>query len=261
MVKQGKKKAKKKNKKLSVSGKGSKKINTGSARSNKNISRFLKKAAPKLIPVVLSVSIIIFLAIVFQKLFMYNAGELSIKYPFDGSVFPREIISPEILWEDGGSDADSWRIIVGFEDGSEEIVQEVASTAWIPERDLWERIKENSLEKAATITVESFVKFAGISRTLSSQSVTFSTSSDSVGAPIFFRDVPLPFNTALRKLTDIKWRLGDISSYEQPTAILENLPVCGNCHSFSADGSTLGMDVDVANDKGAYVLTEFEENT
>ncbi|MCP4726371.1 MAG: tetratricopeptide repeat protein, partial [bacterium] len=47
----------------------------------------------------------------------------------------------------------------------------------------------------------------------------------------------------------------------QPTAILENLPVCGNCHSFSADGSTLGMDVDVANDKGAYVLTEFEENT
>ncbi|MCP4726372.1 MAG: tetratricopeptide repeat protein [bacterium] len=261
MVKPGKKKVKRKHKKTSTSEKKLQNIHAGVTKSNKNVSRFLKKAAPKLIPAVLSVSIIVLLVFAFQKLFMSKTGELSIKYPFDGSVFPREIISPEILWEDRGSDADSWRIIVGFEDDQEEIVNEVDTTIWIPDRDIWDRIKENSLEKTATITVESFVKFAGISRTLSSQSVAFSTSSDSVGAPIFFRDVPIPFGFALRNLTDIKWRLGDISSYEQPDLILENLPVCGNCHSFSADGRTLGMDVDVSNDKGAYVLTEFKENT
>ena len=32
------------------------------------------------------------------------------------------------------------------------------------------------------------------------------------------------------------------------------MPVCGNCHSFSADGKTLGMDVDYANSKASYVI-------
>jgi tetratricopeptide (TPR) repeat protein len=37
--------------------------------------------------------------------------------------------------------------------------------------------------------------------------------------------------------------------------VLEHLPVCGNCHSFSRDGRVLGMDVDYANNKGSYVTT------
>jgi tetratricopeptide (TPR) repeat protein len=36
--------------------------------------------------------------------------------------------------------------------------------------------------------------------------------------------------------------------------VLEDLPVCGNCHSFSNDGSKLGLDVDYGNDKGAYAV-------
>jgi tetratricopeptide (TPR) repeat protein len=36
--------------------------------------------------------------------------------------------------------------------------------------------------------------------------------------------------------------------------VLEDLPVCGNCHSFSGDGSTLGLDVDYGNDKGGYAI-------
>ena len=36
--------------------------------------------------------------------------------------------------------------------------------------------------------------------------------------------------------------------------MLEDLPVCGNCHSFSSDGSVLGLDVDYGNDKGAYAV-------
>ena len=36
--------------------------------------------------------------------------------------------------------------------------------------------------------------------------------------------------------------------------MLQNLPVCGNCHSFADNGSTLGIDVDYGNDKGAYAV-------
>jgi cytochrome c553 len=41
--------------------------------------------------------------------------------------------------------------------------------------------------------------------------------------------------------------------------VLETLPVCGNCHSFPADGKTLAMDVDYANSKASYVITQVTE--
>ena len=43
--------------------------------------------------------------------------------------------------------------------------------------------------------------------------------------------------------------------------MLENLPVCGNCHSFTPEGRTLAMDVDYANDKGSYVISKIEKET
>lgn len=53
----------------------------------------------------------------------------------------------------------------------------------------------------------------------------------------------------------IRWRFGAVSSTNPPPVVLEHLPVCGNCHSFSRDGKVLGMDVDYANNKGSYVIT------
>jgi len=35
--------------------------------------------------------------------------------------------------------------------------------------------------------------------------------------------------------------------------------VCGNCHSFSAKGKVLGIDVDYGNDKGAYAIIPVEK--
>jgi len=49
------------------------------------------------------------------------------------------------------------------------------------------------------------------------------------------------------------------ASGKYPPVVLERLPVCGNCHSFSADGSLLGMDVDYARDKGTYAIVQVEE--
>jgi len=95
---------------------------------------------------------------------------------------------------------------------------------------------------------------------LSAGQVRVKTSRDEVGAPIFYREVILPFIDAVKDPSRIRWRFGAVSSAQQPPIVLEGLPVCGNCHSFSADARILGMDVDYANDKGSYAVTQVKED-
>ncbi len=74
------------------------------------------------------------------------------------------------------------------------------------------------------------------------------TSKDPVGAPIFYRDVPLmpskqedgvikPLDS--RAVPLIAWRLRDVSE-TRSRVLLEDMHTCANCHSFSADGKTHG---------------------
>lgn len=56
----------------------------------------------------------------------------------------------------------------------------------------------------------------------------------------------------MRDPAKIRWRYGTVDMEEGPPVVLENLPVCGNCHSFADNGSVLGLDVDYGNDKGGY---------
>ena len=98
----------------------------------------------------------------------------------------------------------------------------------------------------------------------------FSTSRDPVGAPIFYRDVPLmpgpnesgniqPLDKGAVPL--IGWRLRDIARPESKL-VLSGMPSCANCHSFSLDGKTLGMDVDgPQGDKGAYAIAPIGKTT
>ena len=114
------------------------------------------------------------------------------------------------------------------------------------------------MESPAKVTVLG-VNRAAPAKLLSSATIRISTSKDEVGAPLFYREVNLPFAEAVKDPSRIRWRFGAISSRTQPPIVLDNLPVCGNCHSFSADGKQLGMDVDYANDKGSYVMPPVEE--
>jgi hypothetical protein len=58
----------------------------------------------------------------------------------------------------------------------------------------------------------------------------------------------------------IHWRLRDIRKPESHT-VLANMPTCANCHSFSADGKTFGMDIDgPANDKGLYAVVPVQKH-
>ena len=105
---------------------------------------------------------------------------------------------------------------------------------------------------------------------VSSGQVTIETSRDPVGAPIFYRDVPLMPNQGakgvIRPLAPeaiglIKWRLRYL---DEPSSrvVMEKISTCANCHSFSADGKTLGLDVDgPPNDHGLYALIPVAKQT
>lgn len=82
-----------------------------------------------------------------------GAGELKIGYPFDGALFPPEIIAPTMWWHDTHRAANRWRISIRFENDTGGIQLEVDTAAWTPEIGLWEYIKRRSLDRPAVITV------------------------------------------------------------------------------------------------------------
>ncbi len=182
--------------------------------------------------------------------------QLKILYPLDGALFPPEIAAPTFRWEDEACDA--WRIEFRFQEG-EPMEFSSRSPDWTPSDESWETIKRRTLENEATVTVLG-VADAARDKVFSKGRIRMGTSKDEVGAPLFFREVNLPFATAVKNpAAHIRWRFGPISSKEPPPIVLEKLPVCGNCHSFSADGSTLALEVDSGNDKGSYAITAVEE--
>ena len=154
---------------------------------------------------------------------------LTIRHPLDETLFPPEIVPPTFHWEDGNSRSNMWLVSIRFQDNDAPMNVVTQKPWWIPEIGQWETIKKRSLERDAQVTI------LGISRRittriLSAGRISFKTSKDPVGAPLFYREVNLPFIDAVKDPSNIRWRFGSISSPRQPPIILEKLPVCGNCH-------------------------------
>jgi tetratricopeptide (TPR) repeat protein len=185
-------------------------------------------------------------------------GKLTIEYPLDGAMFPLEIAPSAFIWKDESGKANSWFVKIGQAGATPIIETLVTEQKWKPDSETWMEIKTAALGKPVSIAVFGTVSGAAA---VSGAKVSIQASSDPVGAPIFFREVPLPFDYANQYPEKIRYRLGYVSELPESKVLLDNLPLCGNCHSFSRDGSVFGMDVDYANDKGSYVLTELEKQT
>ena len=135
------------------------------------------------------------------------------------------------------------------------LTEQTATTSWRPQTGAWEAWKTAHQDREIRVTISGFVgSEPADASTCSLGSLTVAVSRDAVEAPIFFRAVPLPFLEALRHMDQISWCVGNVASTASPRVVLDRMPVCGNCHSFSSDGKVLGMDVDYANDKGSYVI-------
>ncbi len=126
--------------------------------------------------------------------------------------------------------------------------QQAVSHTWTPDAATWAAIKRRSAEHAATVAISGLAGGRAVSR----GEVAIRTSKDPVGAPIFYRDVPLaPSETekgfikplAPKAIPLIAWRLRNLAE-PRSRLLLTGMHTCANCHSFSGDGKTLGMDLD-----------------
>ena len=179
------------------------------------------------------------------------SGGLEIKYPLDETLFPPEIVAPTFVWNDTTAGVKNWMVLLRFDETGELLRFPTTEPSWRPSEADWAQIKQRSVERDAEVAI---VGIGADAKAMSSASVRIRTSTDPVGDSIFYREVPLPFITAVQDPSRIRWRFGAIDSESAPPIVLEDLPVCGNCHSFSDDGSVLGLDVDYGNDKGAYAI-------
>jgi tetratricopeptide (TPR) repeat protein len=224
---------------------------------------------------------------------------ITIDYPADHTLFPPDFAPPTFQWRDADPAAKVWRIDVTFADKSPAMQvdskgerlqigpiderctqagavpptltpEEAAGHAWKPDSASWQSILRHSVKQPATITITGF-RDEQFSQLSSRGRVTIQTSRDPVGAPIFFRDVPLisvpvgekgvimPIPTAA--IPFIAWRLRYVNE-TQSRLMMQGLPTCINCHSFSRDGKSLGLDVDgPGNDKGLYGLVPVQKKT
>jgi Tol biopolymer transport system component len=182
-----------------------------------------------------------------------------VEYPQPATLFPPDIAAPIFKWEDTRLTADEWHITVRFQTNADVLRFTSARKKWIPPQDAWQKMKFCSLGKPATVEIRGVNK-AKPKKILSGGQVYFETSVDSVTAPIFYREVNLPFKEAVKDPANIRWRFGSISSEERPKIVLQKLPVCGNCHSFSRDAKVLGMEADCGNDKGAYAIMPVKQD-
>ena len=221
-----------------------------------------------------------------------DAAPLLIDFPEPGSIFPPEITPPTFLWRETTGEAIAWRIEVLFAERGTRVrensagekphlgeidttlvgyvpptltTEQEAQHTWKPSPELWEKIKKHSQNHPATLVITGF-RDKRLTQPVSSGRVSFETSMDPVGAPIFYRDVPLiPPDPSERErgiihplsdsvLPKIKWQIRYLNKTSSKT-VMENLPTCANCHSISRDGKTLGIDVDgPQNDKALYAL-------
>lgn len=186
------------------------------------------------------------------------AQPLTITYPFDNAVFPPEIVAPVFRWAAPASAARDWLVTVRFEKTQLRFEHLVHAPTWRPAPDEWAAMKNNSVDGRAQVSVVGRGVHNG-DDVLLQGTVALTTSRDPLRDAIFYREVILPFSDAVKDPSRIRWRFGSIANDSAPPVVLESLPVCGNCHSFSADGKVLGMDVDYGNDKGAYALTRVAE--
>ncbi|HUB28245.1 MAG TPA: tetratricopeptide repeat protein [Terracidiphilus sp.] len=221
---------------------------------------------------------------------------ITVDYPETGSIFPPDIAAPTFTWHDESGNVTEWTIDVTFTDGSPSMHFKSAGPAprigeidprcvspnnevpgltprqatahtWAPAAEDWERIKRRSKGRSATVTIEGIAPRSS-DAAVSLGATVIETSKDPVKAPIFYRDVPLIPSKGERGLIQplakkdlplLAWRLRDISQ-SSSRLLLTGMHTCANCHSFSLDGKTFGMDIDgPANDKGLYALAPIKQ--
>ncbi len=219
-------------------------------------------------------------------------SQITVDYPLEGALFPPDFAPPTLEWRDAGQDARIWTIDVGARGGNApsvhvtsrgeppqigEIDQDAigptnelpkltptraAAHTWKPDAATWEAIKRIATGSPAVLTITGY-SGTWLRRAVSRGQATIQVSTDPVGAPILYRDVPLRPSAGERGVIQplskksmplIAWRLRNLAE-PSSRVLMKGLHSCTNCHSVSRDGKTMGLDLDgPRNNKGVYAL-------
>jgi tetratricopeptide (TPR) repeat protein len=225
-----------------------------------------------------------------------SLATITVDYPLSGSVFPPDMEAPTLQWGDAAEGVAHWEIEVAFGDGSAPLhllsngerpkigeidercisannklptltPEQLAAHTWKPDVATWAAIRLHAVDTPATIRIRGYAA-DNPTQPISQGEMQLTVSRDPVGAPIFYRDVPLMPSATERGVIKplaasavplIAWRMRNVS---EPAShvVMTDLHSCANCHSFSSDGKTLGLDMDgPQNNKGLYALVPVAE--
>ena len=175
-------------------------------------------------------------------------SELLLLEPVNGVVVPANSASPFIHWT---SDASAW--VVRLTAADDFLVQILCSRPyWEPDDKIWRELISRSA--GAVINVEVLPVGGVFGRSIGrGVSTLVHVDEHRLETPIGYLQMPLPFRKAQEHPEKAMWRKALVSSSEEPETFLSNLPVCANCHTYSADGSTLAFDIDIDADKGSFI--------
>ena len=227
------------------------------------------------------------------------SGTITVDYPAAGSIFPPDFAPPTLEWRDADPRARIWVVEFAFGDGAPPLrakspgdrlplgpidercakagavapkltPNQLAGHAWKPDLATWNKVVKHGLKQPVTVRLLGY-EDERAKKPVSSGQTALRISRDPVGAPIFYRDVPLiPVPVGEHGVISplppeavplIAWRLMDLAT-GRSRVMMEGLPTCANCHSFSGDGKWMGIDVDgPQNDKGLYALVPVRKET
>ena len=211
--------------------------------------------------------IILFIAILFGIIFIlvlnHRSHEdetgLSFIYPFNGALFPPEFPAPTFMWNDLNVSHNRWLIEIRTQNKAYHYYEFTDKTSWVPAAAQWDSIKSLSDHGKIIIMVKT-VSSGDREKDDKSAHIHISVSKDEVGAPILYREIPLPFEYAEKHPDSMAYKLVNVGSNNPPHVVMRKFMVCGNCHSYSNDGLTIGLDFDAAHrDKGGYFIADIKD--
>ena len=142
-----------------------------------------------------------------------SSGALEINYPLDETLFPPDIVAPTFLWSDETEGVDEWSVLLRFGAADDVLSYRTTEPSWRPTEADWAEIKRRSQDYDAEVAI---VGTAEDSQVLSAQNIRIRTSTDPVNDSIFYREVPLPFISAVQDPSKIRWRFGAIDTRRGP---------------------------------------------
>ena len=181
------------------------------------------------------------------------AEGISIIHPFQDALFPPEFPAPLFQWFNETREKTNYEVSLFNEDESFVISETTDQLKWSPDEAKWDSLKLLSNFDDMYFTVK---------RTGSNNpaAVAFKLSTDTVDAPVLYRQMPIPFLLAEKKLDSMSFKLVDFGSKNPPHIAMKGFSVCGNCHSLTAGGEKIGLDLDAGlRDKGGYFVADIKD--